>query len=267
MLYFPFFTLVSSRLLQIEKNNGRRGGGDAVSPTENERPHNDPRLLELSDHSHHNCCSHLLLWRRSKHKELQTEGKGGDAKCENVLKLFSQGKHKKGHERSHWDGYSWRERSCKNKVKDSNYNWNINIKPSFRVRNKADLGERSKGKTLEGANDPVTDGDMLSHRWQYPDDEGHSVQMQGDVQWYEESFSWTEDCFGRVWGVRWAGHPATSRWRRTERRCKLKIWIGTFSIWIIQTSILGGHIEQDRMVIWIDPLDATQEYTEGLTQV
>merc|ERR1712083_993878 len=33
-----------------------------------------------------------------------------------------------------------------------------------KIRNKADLGERSKGKTLEGANDPVTDGDMLSHR-------------------------------------------------------------------------------------------------------
>ena len=32
------------------------------------------------------------------------------------------------------------------------------------LRNKADLGEQSKGKTLEGANDPVTDGDMLSHR-------------------------------------------------------------------------------------------------------
>ena len=33
----------------------------------------------------------------------------------------------------------------------------------FRIREEADIGESSKGKTLEGANDPKTNGDMLSH--------------------------------------------------------------------------------------------------------
>merc|ERR1712198_306953 len=35
------------------------------------------------------------------------------------------------------------------------------------VRNEVDIGESSKGKTREGANDPKTDGDMRSHIQMY----------------------------------------------------------------------------------------------------
>jgi len=105
-----------------------------------------------------------------------------------------------------------------------------------KIRNKADLGERSKGKTLEGANDPVTDGDMLSHRVMF---NGMRKAFPG-LRIVSEEF---EEYDG----------PVTLP-RLDEEGLRE------------DTSILGGHIEQDRMVIWIDPLDATQEYTEGLTQ-
>ena len=40
-----------------------------------------------------------------------------------------------------------------------------NVQHNFSLQ--VDIGEKSKGKTKEGANNPVTDGDMLSHRAMY----------------------------------------------------------------------------------------------------
>lgn len=33
-----------------------------------------------------------------------------------------------------------------------------------------------------------------------------------------------------------------------------------------EVHIVGGEVDVDRLTIWIDPLDATQEYTENLTK-
>jgi len=109
-------------------------------------------------------------------------------------------------------------------------------KEVVRIRNKADLGERSKGQTLEGANDPVTDGDMLSHRVMY---NGMRKAFPG-LRIVSEEFE------------EYDGPVTIPRLHEDALR--------------EDTSILGGDIEQDRLVVWIDPLDATQEYTEGLTQ-
>ena len=102
--------------LQIENQNGRRGGGDEVPPPENQRPDDDPGLLELPHNPHHHCCPHFLLRWGPKHKKLQTEGKGDDAKCEALVNFSFQGEHKEGDECSHWNGNSWRERGYQSKV-------------------------------------------------------------------------------------------------------------------------------------------------------
>ena len=131
---FPFlhscqFTIIADREEQWEKRRRWCGFSDGERKTW-QWPPASGTFWSLSPQ---------LLLSSSTLAALQTQrtsDRGKRWRCQmwNSLEVvFSQGKHKEGHERSHWDGYSWRERSCKNKVKDSNYNWNINIKPPFRV--------------------------------------------------------------------------------------------------------------------------------------
>lgn len=43
------------------------------------------------------------------------------------------------------------------------HNEYVNNQQVYDIREAANLHEQSKGKTKEGANDPVTDGDLKSH--------------------------------------------------------------------------------------------------------
>jgi len=105
-----------------------------------------------------------------------------------------------------------------------------------RVRKLHDIGEKSKGKTREGANDPVTEGDMASHRVMYF---GLKEAFPSLNIISEEREVYDEKMFV----------PKLNKENIRE-----------------EVQIVGGEIHADRLTIWIDPLDATQEYTENLTK-
>ena len=115
-----------------------------------------------------------------------------------------------------------------------------------------DIGERSKGKTREGANDPVTEGDMASHR----------VMYFGMKEAFPSLNIISEE----------REHKDDTMFIPQLERDKVRP----------EVEIVGGEIHADRITIWIDPLgmsmmrtfsvsymiivDATQEYTESLTK-
>jgi len=109
-------------------------------------------------------------------------------------------------------------------------------KEVVRIRALHDIGERSKGQTREGANDPVTEGDMASHRAMFY---GLKKAFPNINIISEEHEPLDENI---------PVHELNMEETREE------------------VNILGGEIESDRLTIWIDPLDATQEYTENLTK-
>ncbi|XP_033123614.1 inositol monophosphatase 3-like [Anneissia japonica] len=99
------------------------------------------------------------------------------------------------------------------------------------------LNEKSKGETREGANNPVTDGDMRSHRVMT-----HGMKKAFPnlkvISEEHETLEWDKD------------KVATPKMDRDEIK-----------------SITGDSvINIEDITVWIDPLDATQEYTEELLQ-
>ncbi|XP_018018322.1 Golgi-resident adenosine 3',5'-bisphosphate 3'-phosphatase-like isoform X2 [Hyalella azteca] len=105
------------------------------------------------------------------------------------------------------------------------------------VRDAASLHELSKGETKEGANDPVTDGDYKSHIVMY-----YSLKKSfPSIKIVSEEHDSKID-------------PATIE--PAERKLRE-----------IDDNISSDEIVYSKdITVWIDPLDATQEYTEDLRQ-
>ncbi|XP_022617516.1 inositol monophosphatase 3 [Seriola dumerili] len=105
-----------------------------------------------------------------------------------------------------------------------------------KVRDENNLKERSKGKTKEGASELLTLGDLQSHRKMYnlirntfPDVMVNSEEHDNMV---DKAATWSRDI------------PAD-----------------------ILDKIEGGKdVPAESITVWIDPLDATQEYTENLVK-
>ncbi|XP_029380711.1 inositol monophosphatase 3 [Echeneis naucrates] len=103
-----------------------------------------------------------------------------------------------------------------------------------KVHDEDNLKERSKGKTKEGANELLTQGDLQSHRKMYnliknsfPNVLVNSEEHDNMV---DKAATWSRDI------------PAD----------------------ILEKIEGGKDVPVESVTVWIDPLDATQEYTENL---
>lgn len=106
------------------------------------------------------------------------------------------------------------------------------------VREEADLGETSKGKTKEGANDPKTNGDTRSH-----------IQMYYGIKKVFPNLNVISEEHGEK-KEEGASIPAPAIFNED-----------------VNSMVDGEHeVEMDDVAVWIDPLDATQEYTEKLLE-
>ncbi|XP_077580635.1 inositol monophosphatase 3 [Stigmatopora nigra] len=109
-------------------------------------------------------------------------------------------------------------------------------KQVVKIREENDLKEQSKGKTKEGASELLTMGDLMSHRKMYnlirntfPEITVNSEEHDNVV---DKSILWSKDI------------PADILKKIEGRK----------------------EVPADSVTVWIDPLDATQEYTETLVK-
>ncbi|XP_063599866.1 inositol monophosphatase 3-like isoform X2 [Penaeus indicus] len=108
----------------------------------------------------------------------------------------------------------------------------------YQIREEATLHEQSKGKTKEGANDPVTDGDLKSHMAMF-----YSIKNAfPGVEVISEEHSSSDVNQQAVAPAATSNEEVNS----------------------VIADDLTVPVEDVR--VWIDPLDATQEYTENLRQ-
>lgn len=104
-----------------------------------------------------------------------------------------------------------------------------------RVREENGLQEKSKGKTREGANDPLTMGDIESHRKMY---------------------NLIRNAFPEI---------TVNSEEHDDAEDKALLWSREIPSDIAEKVSSQNKVPPESVTVWIDPLDATQEYTESLT--
>ncbi|XP_033021354.1 Golgi-resident adenosine 3',5'-bisphosphate 3'-phosphatase isoform X2 [Lacerta agilis] len=105
-----------------------------------------------------------------------------------------------------------------------------------RVRDSNVLNEKAKGKTREGADEKMTSGDLLSNRKMYYLLKAAFPGVQINTEEHVD-----------------ADDQEIISWDRTIPEA-------------IKNQIQPKLVQADSVTVWIDPLDATQEYTENLRQ-
>ncbi|XP_061747461.1 inositol monophosphatase 3 [Nerophis ophidion] len=105
-----------------------------------------------------------------------------------------------------------------------------------KVREENSLKERSKGKTKEGENELLTMGDLLSHRKMY---------------------NLIRNTFPEV---------TVNSEEHDNMVDQIAVWSRDIPADIVEKIEGGRKVPAESVTVWIDPLDATQEYTENLVK-